>query len=93
MFKNRLFNVLIAIALVIVVALTVREVVATAGLIAQRDTANQAKTECASLPSHHSIHNVYVKEMGISLLYTDDSPTGVDGGLIYLLSKYRTCSK
>jgi hypothetical protein len=90
--KNRLFNLLIAIALIVVIALTVREAAATAGIISQTDSAKGVKTlECASLPSRYSIHTEYVD--GMSVTYTEDGPTGVDGGLIYLLSAYRTCSK
>jgi hypothetical protein len=87
--KNHLFNLLIATALVIVVALTFREAAATASLISQGDSAKAV--ECASLPSRYSIHTKPVGE--ISVLYTEDGPTGVDGGLVELLSGYRTCSK
>ena len=88
---NHLFNLCVGIALVILLALTVREAAATAGVISQMDSANLP--ECDSLPSHYSIHTEYVKEIGIGLPYTEDGPTGVDGGLIYLLSTYRTCSR
>jgi hypothetical protein len=92
--NSRLFNVLIAIALVIVVALTVREAFATGNIVSQTNATNGAKTlECASLPSHYSIHTEYVKETGTRLTYTEDGPTGIDGGLMSLLSAYRTCSR
>jgi hypothetical protein len=94
MFKNRLFNIFIAIALVIVIALTAREAFATGNIVSQTNAPNRAKAlECASLPSHYSIHTEYVKETGTQLTFTEDGPTGVDGGLIYLLSSYRTCSQ
>jgi hypothetical protein len=89
MLRNRLFNVLIAIALVILVALTVREAFATS--ITTSQTSSTVK--CDSLPSRHSIHTEYVEEMGMMVTSTEDGPTGVDGGLMYLLSAYRTCSK
>ena len=90
--KNHLFNLMIAIALVIVVALTVREAAATAGMISQTDSANGANAlECVSLPSRYSIHTEHVGEM--SVLYTEDGPTGLDGGLVELLSNYRSCSR
>ena len=89
MFKNRLFNVLIAIALVMVIALTVRDALATASITSQTD----AVVECNSLPSRYSLHTESVKATGTRLTYTDDGPTGVDGGLIYLLSAYRTCAR
>jgi hypothetical protein len=94
MLNIRLFNLLIAIALVIVVALTVREVFATGNIVSQTNATNGAMAlECASLPSHYSIHTESVKETGTRLTYTEDGPTGIDGGLIYLLSSYRTCSR
>jgi hypothetical protein len=86
MFKNRLFNLLVAAALVMVVALTVREAFATASL-----AAHTATVQCNSLPSRYSIHTKNVG--GTRWTYTEDGPTGVDGGLIQLLSSYRTCSR
>lgn len=86
--NSRLVNVLIAIVLVIVVALTVREAFATSIATSQKDVA----MECDSLPSRYSIHTEYMQETGTRLTYTEDGPTGVDGGLMYLLSAYRTCS-
>jgi hypothetical protein len=92
--KNHLFNLLIAIALAILVALTVQEAAATADIIPRADSAKGAKaSECASLPSPYSLHTEYVEEMGMIVTYTEDGPTGVDGGLMYLLSAYQTCSR
>jgi hypothetical protein len=92
MLANRLFHVLIAILLVIVVAFTVREAAATADMISRTNAGKWAKTfECTSLPSRHSIHTRSVGAM--SVLYTEDGPTGIDGGLIELLSNYRACSQ
>ena len=90
MYTNRLFNLFVVIALVVIVALTVREAAATSSVIA--DDGSQ-HSECASLPSRHSIHTEYDAETGSWVTYSEDGPTGVDGGLIYLLSKYRTCSR
>ena len=87
MFKYRLFNVLIAMALVITLAFTVREAFATSLLRAE----GNAVTTCASLPSRHSIHTEVVD--GISVPYSEDGPTGADGGLVELLTAYRTCSR
>jgi len=89
MLRNRLFNVLIAMALVIVVALTVRKALATSVIASQADAA----TRCDSLPSRYSIQTVEVKQTGTRITYTEDGPTGVDGGMIHLLSDYRTCSR
>jgi hypothetical protein len=92
MLQNRVFNLVIAILLVIVVAFTAREAAATADMISQTNAGNSAKTlECTSLPSRHSIHTRSVGDM--SVLYTEDGPTGIDGGLIELLSSYRACSQ
>lgn len=92
MLKHRLFNLCIAIALAVLSALTIREAAATAGILSQTDAVKKTNVlECASLPSHHSIHTQVVN--GISLTYTDEGPTGVDGGLAELLSAYRTCSQ
>lgn len=91
--KNHLFNLMIAIALVIVVALTVREAAATAGMISQTDSAKGANAlECVSLPSRESIRTEYNSQRGAWITVSEDGPTGVDGGLIQLLSDYRTCS-
>jgi hypothetical protein len=87
--KNSLFNILIAISLVIVVALTVREALATSITTSQTDVA----VKCDSLPSHYSIHTETVKTTGTRLTYTEDGPTGIDDGLMSLLSDYRTCSR
>jgi hypothetical protein len=94
MSTSRLFNVLIAIVLVLVIALTVQEAAATASMMSEADSSKGIRTsECASLPSRYSIHTEYVEEIGIWVPYTEDGPTGVDGGLIYLLSNYRACSQ
>jgi hypothetical protein len=92
MLKNRLFNVFIAVALVLIIALTVREAFATTNIISRGGAANEAAIlECGSLPSHFSIHTKRMQETGTQLIYSDAGPTGVDGGLVYLLSAYRTC--
>jgi hypothetical protein len=88
---NHWFNLIVAIALAVIVGLTVREAVATAGVISQRTSTNQS--ECGSLPSRYSIHTEFASETGTRLTYTEDGPTGVDGGLSYLLSAYRDCSR
>ena len=92
MFKHRLFNLCIAIALAVLSALTIREAAATAGVLAQIDAVQKTNVvECASLPSRHSIHTQVVN--GIPLPYTEEGPTGVDGGLAELLKAYRACSQ
>jgi hypothetical protein len=89
MLKNGLFNVLVAIALVITLAFTAREAFATAILRSEMNTV----ATCDSLPSHYSIHTEYVQQADMWIVRTENGPSGVDGGLIDLLSNYRTCSR
>ena len=89
MYTNRFFTVLVIMALATVVVLTLREAVATTVIKSQTD----AGIECASLPTRYSIRTEYVKEADMWVVRTEKSPAGVDGGLIDLLSKYRTCSR
>ena len=94
MLRNRLFNALILAAVVIVVAITVQEAAATASMMSGTESQKGIRSfGCASLPSRYSIHTEYVQEMRVWVPYTEDGPTGVDGGLIYLLSNYQTCSQ
>jgi hypothetical protein len=88
MSRNQLFNLTIAAALVIVISFTVREAAATSDVTSQA----AGVLRCNSLPSPYSLHSK-VNESGTRWLYTEDGPTGVDGGLIELLSSYRTCSR
>ena len=93
MSRKRLSQVSIGTALVIIIALTVRRAAATTSIIPDADVLKNTRSlECDSLPSRYSIHTEYVNELGRSMIYTEDGPTGVDGGLIYLLSNYRSCS-
>ena len=94
MFKNRLFNVFVAIAVVMVVALTIREVAATAGMIFETDLTTRAKAvECVNLPSHYSIRTEYVREAEMWVVRWENGPAGVDGGLLELLSNNQSCSR
>jgi hypothetical protein len=89
MFRNRLLNVSIAIVMALTFAFTVREAFATTAL---RSEGNTVST-CSSLPSHSSIYTEYVPEADMWIVRTENGPTGIDGGLIELLSSYRTCSR
>ena len=89
MLRNRLFALSIAVALVIAAAFTVREAVAVSLIRSE----SEIVLKCQSLPSRYSIHTEYVKGANMWIVGTEDGPTGVDGGLIYLLSSYRTCSR
>jgi hypothetical protein len=89
MSMNRLFNLTIGIALVLVVVFTVREAAATSIVTSEKESI----MKCHSLPSPHSIHSEYVERAGIFVVQTEAGPAGVDGGLIHLLSSYQTCSR
>ena len=95
MLPNRVFNLLIVIALVALVGLTFREASATSAVIAaDQSHGDLAKAaECASLPARTSIHSANTERSDLWLPYTKDGPTGLDGGLISLLSNYRDCSQ
>ena len=93
MSTNRLVLLFVVVALILVTALTVREALATAAVVSQSSTAWRTSVECASLPSRYSIHMDYMEEAGMSFIRTEDGPTGVDGGLVELLSSYRTCAR
>ena len=94
MFKNRFFNLLVAILLATVIALTVREAAATTSIMPKSDSTKGTETlTCFSLPSRYSIRTEYVKEADMWIIQTEDGPAGVDGGFMHLLSDYRTCSK
>ena len=94
MLRNRLFNGLILVALVIVIAITVQEAAATASKMFETDSSKKiTSSECTSLPSRYSLYTVYEKELWMWLPRTENGPTGIDGGVIDLLSKYQACSK
>ena len=87
--RNRLFKVLIALTLLLAVAFTVQEAVATSAITSKTD----AVRECDTLPSRLSIRSEYVPDANMWILRTEDGPTGVEGGLIDLLSGYQDCSR
>jgi len=83
---HRLFNLFVLIAVVVLVLMTAREATATTVLVSQKST-------CVSMSSQLSVYTEYVRERGLWMTYTQDGPTGVDGGLIQLLSEKRACAK
>ena len=92
MLTNRLFNFFVVVILVALMGLTAWEVSATAAVVSQE---NSSATACASLPSRffHS-YRVCGGRGAPWMAYTEEEgPTGVDGGLIYLLSKNRECGR
>lgn len=86
---HRLFNLFVAVALLALAVLTIQDAAATVSVISHTTYVSQSSEECASLPARSSIHTEYVN--GVWLPYSEDGPTGIDGGLIHLLSAYRTC--
>ncbi len=82
MFSNRLLYVILVFALLLVAGLTVQGVAATANLVSDESV-------CRGVASQTTFHTKYVAERGAWVTYTEDGPTGVDGGLIYLLSENR----
>ena len=94
MSRNRLFNLLIAVALVIVAGLTAREALATSEAVSQANPSNGIQdSACGILPSQISVQTEYVSDKGMWVTYTGQAPSGVDGGLMSLLSRYPTCSR
>jgi hypothetical protein len=89
MLRHRLFDLLIAIALVIVIAFTVREALATTVIASKTGSV----ITCDSLPARSSVHTKYMKEADMWVAYTEDGPTGMDGGLRELFTAYQTCSR
>jgi hypothetical protein len=93
--KNRLFNVFIFAALVLMVALTLQGAIETTKVAMAGDRDQAASAPICDKPAveRSSIHRVYVEQMDTWLTYTNGGATGVDGGLIHLLSNTRACSK
>jgi hypothetical protein len=87
MFRKHSFHLLIAISLSITLALTVRDALATAGITSHTD----GVMKCQELPSRYSIHAENVG--GMRVAFSEDGPTGVDSGLLELMTTYRTCSR
>jgi hypothetical protein len=93
MLRNRLFNLIVAISLAMVIALTIREAAATTGVITEGNSTKGEMVKCINLPSRYSLRTEYVREADMWIIRTEDGPTGVDGGFTDLLSDYRTCSR
>jgi hypothetical protein len=94
--KNRLFNIFVVAALSLMVALIIQGGIATDKVALASGASNFAPSAplCDNPAVERSaIRRVYVEQMDSWLTYTDGSPTGVNGGLIHLLSNARVCSK
>jgi hypothetical protein len=94
MLKKPLFRLWAAIAIVFAANLSVGKVIARMNILSGSKVTMIARApDCVSLPSHYSVHSEIIPETGTTLPYTEDGPAGLDGGLIHLLSNYRTCSR
>ena len=97
--KNRLSNLMVVVALAVMAALTISQVAATNRVVSAASGSGASVSippaEQCSAPDvdRSSIHSVYVKELGRWMTYTDQGPTGVDGGLIQLFSDSQSCSR
>ena len=99
MFKHHLFNILVIAALVVVTALTIQQGLETTKVVHAADIYGQHNhsldTPFCPLPAvdFSSIRSVYAEQMSVWVSRTNSGPTGVDGGLIQLLSDHRACSQ
>lgn len=89
------YRIILSMGVILIIAITlgyaaVRTV--SAGSTVTEDSTSEG-LECSYLPSRYSIRTEYRDDLGVSVISTEDGPTGLDGGLIYLLSSYRTCSR
>ncbi|MCI0552610.1 MAG: hypothetical protein L0287_16790 [Anaerolineae bacterium] len=92
MLKNRLLNVVIVIALVVMVVLMISQTIEMAKVVsAASGSPNEAY--CFSGMDRLSLTSVHVLEAGGWFPRTNSGFTGFDGGLIHLLSSHRACSK
>jgi hypothetical protein len=87
---NRMFNILVSVTLVVMAALTLQQAagVSSVAKAASALSANPAASpaQCLRLEPHQSITASYVKDMNMWVARSEEGPTGVDGGLIYVLS-------
>ena len=97
MIKNRLFNVFLIVVLIFMALFTIYGSVETNKVALAAEQSNVpfhwfdgGKCIWSEL-DRAAIRSVYLEDVGISLPRTDSGYTGYDGGLIYLLSEYRTC--
>ena len=90
------FNLVVIVSLAVMAALTISQAVATNRLVsaASDDKSSQTSDLCAAPGEERaSIHTAYDPKRGAWVTYSGDVPTGVDGGLIELLSNRSFCSK
>lgn len=90
---NRLFNVLVTVALIAVVMFTLWESIETTKVVSAQSENMVSDSPCFSGADRLALTAVYTDESRAWVPITQKGPAGVDGGLIELLSNYRTCSK
>lgn len=83
MFTNRFFNVMVVLVLLLVIGLTVREAVASAAVA----SSEYAYTACGAAPVRPPSRSEYFPAAKAWVSYAEGYPTGVDGGLIEILSE------
>jgi len=88
--KNRLFNVVIGFALVVVIVLTISQAMETTKVVSAAFGSSD-EANCFSGMDRLSLTSVYIEEISGWFPRTNKGLTGVDGGLLYLLSNYHTC--
>ncbi len=91
MFKNRLFNVVIGLSLVVIVVLTISQAVETTKIVSAASGPPDT-SGCFSAMDRLSLTSEYVEEAGGWFLRTNKGSTGVEGGLLELLSNSRGCT-
>jgi len=91
MLKDRLFNAFIGVALVVIVALTISQAVETTKVVSAA-SGSPDTSGCFSGIDRFSLTSVYVEEAGGWFPRTNKGLTGVDGGLLDLLSNSRGCT-
>lgn len=89
------YRVILSMSVILILALTLGYAGIQAMSAGNADTGDSTSDglKCSDLPSQYSIRSEYRDDWGMSVISTEDGPTGIDGGLIYLLSSYRTCSR
>jgi hypothetical protein len=91
MLKNRLFNLVIGVTLLVITVLTISQAVETTKVVSAASGSPDA-AGCFSAIDRLSLTSVYIKEVGGWFPRTDSGFTGFDGGLIYLLSNSHACT-
>ncbi len=91
MLKNRLFNVVIGVALMVVIVLTISQAVETIKVVSAA-SGSPDTSGCFSAMDRLSVTSGYVEDAGSWFPRTNKGLTGVDGGLIDLLSNSHGCT-